>query len=312
MRTPVTRPGLVPSRMLGLVLGLWGLFGALAPVHGGPDPEEGVAVRLEGASAVTGVLLEGEPVTLGMTLTGSFRSSDHLIAVVEGRWVTRRLLSFVRQETSRTLTASLTVELPPTRTEARSNHPVRFDISVARLQGMALQPILTRAFYLTLNQPTPAITEPSPPVRAAAQDVVAATLQLPPQFQPAAGVPLPDGEIGEEELTPLPGALPARPYWEELNQTIQRRWEGQKVRTQDRAGGRKTVVSFLLLKTGEAQLVQVERSSGSAAFDDEALQAVAGAHPFPPLPAAVTDAPVTVHVVFREGGGRSTNMTPLP
>ena len=55
-------------------------------------------------------------------------------------------------------------------------------------------------------------------------------------------------------------------------------------------------IGFRLYANGEAQLIEVERSSGDLELDQAAVLAVVNAHPFPPFPLGTRDAHVDVHV----------------
>jgi TonB family protein len=60
--------------------------------------------------------------------------------------------------------------------------------------------------------------------------------------------------------------------------------------------GRMPGIGFRLYANGEAQLIEVERSSGDVELDQAAVLAVVNAHPFPPFPPGTSDTHVDVHV----------------
>lgn len=55
-------------------------------------------------------------------------------------------------------------------------------------------------------------------------------------------------------------------------------------------------IGFRLYANGEAQLIEVERSSGDLDLDQAAVLAVVNAHPFPPFPPGTRDTHIDVHV----------------
>ena len=55
-------------------------------------------------------------------------------------------------------------------------------------------------------------------------------------------------------------------------------------------------IGFRLYANGDAQLIEIERSSGNLALDEAALLAVVNAHPFPPFPVGTRDTQVDVHI----------------
>ena len=55
-------------------------------------------------------------------------------------------------------------------------------------------------------------------------------------------------------------------------------------------------IGFRLYANGDAQLIEIERSSGNLALDQAALLAVVNAHPFPPFPVGTRDTQVDVHI----------------
>lgn len=105
-----------------------------------------------------------------------------------------------------------------------------------------------------------------------------------------------DGAVEEEELVGT-GALPRQEgYWKMLQRLIRKRMtEGGPPRL-SKDVARMSGIGFRLYANGEAQLIEVERSSGNVAFDQAAVLAVVNAHPFPPFPPGTKDTHVDVHV----------------
>jgi len=105
-----------------------------------------------------------------------------------------------------------------------------------------------------------------------------------------------DGAVEEEELVGT-RALPRQEgYWKMLQRLIRKcMTEGGTARVSKDAA-RMSGIGFRLYANGEAQLIEVERSSGNVAFDQAAVLAVVNAHPFPPFPPGTKDTQVDVHV----------------
>jgi len=55
-------------------------------------------------------------------------------------------------------------------------------------------------------------------------------------------------------------------------------------------------IGFRLYANGEAQLIEIERSSGDSELDQAAVLAVVNAHPFPRFPAGTLDPHIEVHI----------------
>ncbi|CAE6702979.1 MAG: TonB family protein [Nitrospira sp.] len=111
-----------------------------------------------------------------------------------------------------------------------------------------------------------------------------------------------EGQVEEEDLAGARTLARQEGYWKRLQGLIRQRLH-------DEAGGRPTnpfqrapSIGFRLYANGEAQLIEVERSSGDLTLDRAALLAVVNAHPFPPFPPGTTDPFIDVHVEVPPGG----------
>ena len=81
-----------------------------------------------------------------------------------------------------------------------------------------------------------------------------------------------------------------------LQQLIHRQMKNKTAGTNLREGPRVLGIGFRLHANGEAQLIEVERSSGDIPLDQAALLAVINAHPFPRFPPGTRDSHIAVHV----------------
>jgi protein TonB len=59
------------------------------------------------------------------------------------------------------------------------------------------------------------------------------------------------------------------------------------------------LIELRIAKDGRLDRVWLLRTSGVPAFDEAALTAVQGAHPFPPVPDEVAKQPVTINATMR-------------
>ena len=67
-------------------------------------------------------------------------------------------------------------------------------------------------------------------------------------------------------------------YIQAIHRKIQERWEGRAI------NGRQPEVIFVIGADGRLRGLEIGKSSGNAAYDQQALRAVGDANPFPPLP----------------------------
>lgn len=283
--------GLLPSC---LCVSLITPFAALAapPIHSDAS-EQPVKINILDESA-NGVLLPGQSLVLSVQVTGKpAAQKEDVAAVFEADAFPTRLVPLVRDLVPEVLTGWVKFEPYPESLLAAKQKAIRFDVVFARRRGMRLEPLLTRRLYVTIGRPADVDQNPAVPEQR-------------PAIKEAPGLPhesvQPDQEmvaeesIREEDILPAPPMIQGRAYWKTVNDRISQNWR-QAVGQQRKASARRSLrVQFRLYANGEAQLVQVERSSGDPRVDDAGLQAVINAHPFPPMPPAFSDPHVDVHV----------------
>ena len=105
-----------------------------------------------------------------------------------------------------------------------------------------------------------------------------------------------DGRVEEEELLEQGGLARQDGYWKMLHGLIRRRMHQETGASRARDARRMPAIGFRLYANGEAQLIEVERSSGDQELDQAAVLAVVNAHPFPPFPPGTRDSHIDVHV----------------
>lgn len=164
-------------------------------------------------------------------------------------------------------------------------------ILIGRPRGEQVEPLLSRTVIITIAIPGYADHHRGP------ADLSLHMTEGPRHLQHApADLALLEGQVNEEELVGTRNLARQDGYWKMLQGLIRQR-------LQDDPGGRQVTalrrgpgIGFRLYANGEAQLIEVERSSGDLKLDQAALLAVVNAHPFPPFPAGTSDNFVDVHV----------------
>ena len=164
-------------------------------------------------------------------------------------------------------------------------------VVIGRRQGLHVEALVRRTVVVTLAIPGYADHRPT---RADLANHIANGAG-PPRNQPA-DLALLDGRVEEEELVGN-GGLPRQDgYWKMLQELIRKRMTDGATAQRSRDVGRIPGIGFRLYANGEAQLIEVERSSGDLELDQAAVLAVVNAHPFPPFPPGTSDTHVDVHV----------------
>jgi len=246
----------------------------------------------------TGVLPLGKALALSVQLNDVPAGDDPVVAVFEGSSFARRLVPLTPDPDSDSLRASVTLEPYPLGPTSVQPKYLRIHVVFARLREMKLDRFLTRTLYVTTGQ-TQAAPEPVSLLQGNQPDSAGMGLPL-DEGQPDAAPVLIEG-ITEEDLLPFPVPGQAQAYWREVSRLISGRW-GQGIGQRDKARPKQAVrVRFRLHANGEAQLIQVERSSGTREVDEAGMRAVVNAHPFPPFPSDLDHSFVEVHVRMRAG-----------
>lgn len=245
-----------------------------------------------------GVLPVGKTLALSVQLTGVPVGDDPVVAVFEGALFARRLVPLTPEPGSDSLRASVTLEPYPLGPTSVQPKYLRIHVIFARLREMKLDRFLTRTLYVTTGQPQAAPEPVSLPQRDQTDN---GDTGLPPDEAQPDVAPVLDEGITEEDLLPHPVPGQAQAYWREVSRLISGSW-GQGIGQRGQARLRQAVrVRFRLHANGEAQLIQVERSSGAREVDEAGLQAIVKAHPFPPFPADLDHSSIEVHVQMRAG-----------
>lgn len=224
------------------------------------------------------------------------RREEELVAIFESLAYPHRLVAFSPDDASADLTASTRFE--PI-TAGANGQPLRMEVVVARLRGLRLETLFSRAVYLT-TEPAPPAPSEAVPASARGTAMLEALLEGAPAtdrngrpVQPL----LPPEEITVEELgggntTAVSGPV----YWKQVGESVALNWQQRRAQLRKDQAGRSLRVQFRLYPGGFAQLIQVERSSGDPIVDEAGLRTVLSLHPFPPFPPDVREASVDVHI----------------
>lgn len=245
-----------------------------------------------------GLLDTGQAFEFSVRLKGlKAGRGDELVAVFESLAYPHRLVAFSPDDASADLIASTRFEPMPTAAGA-GGQPLRIDVVIARLRGLRLETVFSRAVYLTTEPGPPA---PSEAALASARGtaMLEALLEGAPTTdrngRPVQPLLLPDNIVVEESgggSTDVSGPV----YWKKVGDSVALHWQQQRAQLRKDQAGRDLRVQFRLYPSGYAQLIQVERSSGDPIVDEAGLRTVLSLHPFPPFPPDVREPSVDVHV----------------
>lgn len=256
------------------------------------SPPESVRFDIQDQK-VTGVLPIGQTLTLSVRLSGRSVSERDVVAIFESPGFPMRLVPLSPDPSRAALSALVTFEPLPMDSSSPPPKALRIDVTFATTPGMHLHRFQRRTLYLTLG--TPAL--PGPPQSGQGSAIVPRPDRgITGDMVRANTKPIEEGKILEEDLLAAPPVVRGNSYWEDMDSRIRRSWT-QRLTHQGRVQAHKSpTVHFRIYPNGEAQLVQVERSSGDFWVDLAALESVVEAHPFPPFPSDLSDPHLDVHV----------------
>ena len=225
---------------------------------------------------------------------------EELVAVFETLAFPHRLVALTPDGESGDLTASTRFEPRPMATGG-DGQPLRMEVVVARLRGMRLETLVSRAVYLTTVPPPSATsgTSGTAATPAPGTALLKALLEEAPatdrEGRPV-GPLLPSEDIVVEGEEGNSAVVSGPVYWKNVGDLVARQWQQHRAQLRKDQAGRSLRVQFRLYPKGFAQLIQVERSSGDPIVDEAGLRAVLSLHPFPPFLPDVGEPFVDVHV----------------
>lgn len=279
-----------------------GLLLLLQPTLAGPSlsglhPDRTVYFELE-SPGHTGALDPGKPVELSVFLTGGSSGQHPIVAIFEGEPFVRRLVPMTPEPESNRLRASVTLEPFLTGVVEPQERAFRVNVTFAHLRDMQLSRFLTRSVYLTMDVQVTDDPLSTVPFSKTEQDYLPRTMG-----RGGSIVGEEQGGITEQDL--IPSALPARQqaYWHHLSHVISESWDGLLGSSVGRMQAGTVEVRFRLHANGDAQLIQVERSSGIRELDEAGIQAILNTHPFPAFPSELDSDSVDMHVELNRSKG---------
>ncbi len=245
-----------------------------------------------------GSLPTGSSLTLFLHVSGeSPRQPESLVAIVEGPSLPKRLYPLVPDAQSGDLSTTVEIETPPPGAMGAPPKAIPVSVMIARIRGMELAHIGKRTVYVTLGAPmTGSVSLAGPPSETAPIQPRGRPTGL--RGEPTAQTALAQESVREENLvrpSPLNGS---HVYWKRVNDLIGLSLRERLSAQPPSRARRNPAVRFRLFANGEAQLIQLERSSEDPRIDESAMLAVLDAHPFPPFPEDATDPYLDVHVVL--------------
>ncbi len=166
------------------------------------------------------------------------------------------------------------------------------EIVIARRQGLHWEELVRRRVVVTIA--IPGYTDRS--TAAAVRNLSAHLSDASRQASDHHEVALLDGPLEEQDLLGSRRPFSEDGYWKMLQGLIRQRVQRDTPVRSGNVPGKMPSIGFRLYANGEAQLIEVERSSGDHNLDQATLLAVVNAHPFPPFPPGSRTSHVDVHV----------------
>ena len=238
------------------------------------------------------------PTNRGLTLTVHVHeqaadSGEQLVAIFESPAFAQQISPLVPDPEGRTLTTTVAFgPISPSVGTPPKAAPVH--IAIARQRGLHFEERARRTFFVTVAVPGYADHGSRPPM--VNFDEMSFEIADSPQFQGAASETLLAGRMEEKDLPDNSKQNQADGYWKMVNGMIHRQIDQDTSSRSATMARRMPMVHFRLYTNGEAQLIEIERSSGDLNLDQSAVLAVVNAHPFPPLPTGSLESHVDVHV----------------
>lgn len=245
----------------------------------------------------------GKPVTLTIVLGGVTAGMTSVMATCESIAFQAQTVTLEPDADSMVLKGTVTLE--PILMSRTSVPPraARVQVTFARSRQDTREPFMRRIVYVTMDRSEPANESselPSVlPEESQGEDVIL------DEVQPAVE-PVSTGAVAEEDLVPFASPGEGKAYWQHVSHLISRSWARQ-IRGIRRAPSSETVkVRFKMFPNGRAQLIEIEKGSGTREIDEAGIYAVINAQPFLPFPSELREDAVDVHVRMRTGSrGRS-------
>jgi hypothetical protein len=240
---------------------------------------------------------------LAVTLGGVATTKDPLVAVFESTTYGLSIVPLTEDSTPLVWRGMATLEPNPVGITSVQQKAVRIQVTFARDRGGKLERLLTRVVYVTVG-PLPAAPvegqERDAPILVENQEGDGKDESLQPDVAPVAAA-----TVAEEDLMPLPSPGEGKAYWQHVSHLISKSWSRHVRQVRRGPSGEIVRVGFKMYPSGVAQLIHIEKGSGSREIDIAGIQAVVHAQPFPVFPSELGSEIVDVHVRMRTGARTS-------
>jgi len=245
----------------------------------------------------------GNPLKLSLTLNGVVHSHTPIVAICESIHFERQIVTMEPDSESMEMRATAILEPIAPGKLSVSPKVARIQVTFARAKNdKKLERVMTRIVYVTLGKPAlqnDADDLPPPRLYELGEED-SGDDDLPPD-----ATPIIDTSLVEENLLPLPapgpGPGPGPAYWQHVSALLSQSWSHTTHRVRHAPSSETVQVRFRMYPNGRAQLIQIEKGSGSRVINEAGIYAVVHAQPFPPFPEDVGSEPVEVHVRMRTG-----------
>jgi TonB family protein len=291
--------------------------GLIAPAHSASSPQtassSGLTKRwaqfeLNQAESL-GDPQTGKPVTLTITLGGVTGGTSPVVAICESIVFQPQTVTLELDAESMVLKGTVTLE--PILMSRTSVPPraARVQVAFARSRQDKLERFMRRIVYVTMDRSEP-VNEGSElasvyPEESQSEDVIL------DEAKPAVE-PVLTGELDEEDLVPFAPPGEGQAYWQQVSHLISRSWARQVRGIRHTSRSESVKVLFKMFPNGRAQLIEIEKGSGTREIDEAGIYAVINAQPFSPFPDELGEDAVDVHVRMRIGSrGRSREVQPV-
>lgn len=220
-------------------------------------------------------------------------AGEQLVAIFESPAFVQQISPLLPDPEQRVLTT--TVALGPI--SASLGNPPKaapVHIAIARQRGLHLEERARRTLFVTVAVPGYADhgSRPSQLDLAGMSFELVDSSQIHGEAMRETSL---EGRTEETDLLGNPDQTRVHGYWKMLNGMLHRQIDLDRPSQRPKPARRMPIVHFRLYTNGEAQLIEIERSSGDPEVDHAAILAVVNAHPFPPFPAGSPDSHVDVH-----------------
>jgi TonB family protein len=254
-------------------------------------------------TSAEGIVSADRVLDLAVTLGGVATTKDPLVAVFESTTFRPLMIPLTEDSTLMVWRGMAALEPYPTSRTSVQQKAVRIQVTFARDRGGKVERLLTRVVYVTVGRlPAPQKDgqEGDSPILVENPEGDGKDVGLQPDVAPVA-----TATVAEEDLMPLPSPSDGKPYWQHISHLISKSWSRHVRHVRRGPSGEIVRVRFKMYPSGAAQLIHIEKGSGSREIDVAGIQAVVHAQPFPPFPSDLGNEVVDVHIRMRTGARTS-------